>query len=340
MRGDWVLPGVAALGMLVIPAAVLLIRGIPLGTLPESESPAQQMQILPGDHTDDDLEALPQFFRILDETTGSVAKVSVLDYVTGAIAAEMPPAYEADALTAQGIAAYTDGVYLARLRRSEPAEGLKGADFSADPGNCRGYLTHEGMKECWGSHYDLYYSKVRAAAETAVQYLLTYGGEPILATYFAISAGMTEDAANVWEGSLPYLVPVESHWDESAAGYRSEVALTEKELKTALAPKGIFLSGKKENWLEVARRSESGYVTAIRAGNVTLKGQEFRTLLGLRSSAFTWEWEDDRITFTVLGYGHGVGLSQYGAQQMALNGSDFTAILQHYYNGVTVEQIS
>ena len=289
MKADWGLLGGAAAAMLALPLLVLAWSGTPLGTgLPggtTSDPTPQQSNILPGTDREepeeppaDTFSVLPSF-RILDETTGQVAEIPAADYVAGAIAAEMPASYEEDALIAQGMAAYTNAHYLAALRRADPPEELNGADFSADPSKRLGYITDDTMKAMWGDHYKAYRKKITKAAEKAMRYLITYEGQPIVAAYFAISAGKTtEDAGNVWEGPLPYLTPADSHWDKEAAGYRSTVTITAAELRKKLTAQSILTGQKPEEWLKVLTRSEAGYVTAVQAGDRVLTGQQLRTV--------------------------------------------------------------
>lgn len=355
MRADWGLLGGAAAAMLAIPLLVLAWSGTPLGTaerlgISGAETKEPQVQILPGDsrkETDDTGGgtesggiAVLSSFRILNETTDEVEEIAAADYVAGAIAAEMPASYEEDALIAQGIASYTNAHYLAALRRSDPTEELKGADFSADPAKRLGYMTDDGMKAMWGDHYETYRRKIDQAAAEAMKHLIVYEGKPIVAAYFAISAGKTtEDAGNVWEGSLPYLTPVKSEWDENAPGFRSTVTFTAAELRKKLTSASILTGQKPEEWLKILSRSEAGYVTAVQAGDRVLTGQQLRTLLGLRSAAFTVEYKNELFTIEVLGYGHGVGLSQYGAQYMAQHKKGWRDILLHYYTGVTISPV-
>lgn len=345
MKADWGLWGGAAAAMLAVPLLVLAWSGTPMGigyAGEEKADPQQQVTVLPGSKREEPApdpeksDAFPVLsaFRILDETTGEVAEVAAADYVAGAIAAEMPAGYESDALIAQGVAAYTNAHYLAALHRADPPAELKGADFAADPQKRLGYVTDAAMKAMWGDHYERYRKKVTAAAETAMQSILTYEGQPIVAAYFAITAGKTtEDAGNVWEGSLPYLTPVDSSWDKNAPGYRSTVTLTAADLRKKLTGASVLVGPKPEEWLKIITRSEAGYVTAVQAGDRVLTGQQLRHLLGLRSAAFTVDYKSGLFTFEVLGYGHGVGLSQYGAQYMAQHGSGWREILSHYYPG-------
>ena len=319
MKADWGLLGGAAAAMLALPLLVLAWSGTPLGTgLPggtTSDPTRQQSNILPGTDREepeeppaDTFSVLPSF-RILDETTGQVAEVPAADYAH----------------------------YLAALRRADPPEELNGADFSADPAKRLGYITDDTMKAMWGDHYKAYREKITQAAEKAMRYLITYEGQPIVAAYFAISAGQTtEDAGNVWEGPLPYLIPADSHWDQEAAGYHSTVTITAAELRKKLTAQSILTGQKPEEWLKVLTRSEAGYVTAVQAGDRVLTGQQLRTLLGLRSAAFTVEYKNELFTFDVLGYGHGVGLSQAGAQYLAQHGKNYQEILLHYYPGAAL----
>ncbi len=332
--------------LLAVPLSVLLWRGLPLGnaeTLPLEQEPAL---ILPGDKKppDEPKARKPKglsSFRVLDTGTGRVMELSALDYVTGAIASEMPAVFGEEALIAQGVAAYTNGNFLAALRREQPEKELQGADFSVNTEKNEGYLTEKSMRTAWGGHYEEYYSRVRHAAEIAVRHLMLYEGEPILAAYFAIGAGgTTEDPSNVWCSPLPYLKPVENSWDKEAPGYLSTRTLTEEELRKLLTEAKAAPGKDPADWLEVLSRSDAGYVTSIRAGKRTLTGQEFRTLLGLRSSSFDFLWKKDRITFTVRGYGHGVGLSQCGANHLAELGKSFREILLHYYPGAELVEIS
>ena len=283
--------------------------------------------------------------RILDQGTGEVAELSLLQYTQYAIAAEMPADYHMEALKAQGVAALTYGLHQAIAQRSLP-EGqrdpaLKGADFAADPGQRLGYMTEETAREFYGESFDYSWERITEAAREACRCVALYDGEPIAAAYHAISAGTTTEAAeNIWERGLPYLVEVDSSWDILAPGYKSTVILTDGELKELLTQAGAKLLPDAATWLEVEDRSPAGYVTAIRAGSVTLSGNQLRNLLGLRSAAFELERTHTGYTFYVRGYGHGAGLSQAGADYLARQGWGFDGILTHYYTGITLAAIA
>lgn len=313
------LPMTAAFGRERLPAepesAVPEEPSVFFDEAPESEDPLPE-------------SADPVIFRIFDTGEEILREVPALTYVAGAIAAEMGADFEPEALLAQGIAAYTLALY------QKDANAGSDYDFTADPGTKVGYLTEEKAKEIYGDAFPEKWEKITAAAEKSIQKTVTYGGKPALTVYHAMSAGKTEDAANVWKGSVPYLVAVESPGDEASADFLSTVTVTKARALTLLNSFGAGLSGKEpEDWFTGETRSPSGYVLSIPIGKATFSGTKLRSLFGLRSSAFTVEYEDDVFTFTVKGYGHGVGLSQVGANAMAKDGATAAEILAHYYPG-------
>lgn len=282
--------------------------------------------------------------RIYDQGTGEVAELTLEEYTRCAIAAEMPADYHLEALKAQGVAALTYALHQAIEQRGLAEEdrdpALRGADFAADPGNRKGYMTEETAREFYGEQFDYCWDKITQAARVACRCVALWEGEPIAAAYHAISAGeTTERAENIWDGPLPYLVEVDSSWDILAPGYKSTVTVTDGELQEVLTAAGATLLPDPSTWLEVEERSDAGYVTAIRAGSITLHGNQLRNLLGLRSAAFELERTHNGYTFYVRGYGHGAGLSQAGADHLARQGWGFDEVLLHYYKGITLAEI-
>ena len=281
----------------------------------------------------------PGSFKILDKSSGRVSVVQAIDYVRGAVAAEMPALFHPEALKAQAVAAYTYAVRQAVRQRANPEATLKGADFEADPKNRQVYITEKQAKELYGDQYDLYWGKVCAAVDEVMGYILVYDQQPIAAAYHAISAGRTEAASNIWQGEdPPYLAPVESPGDLLASGYKTTVRVDAQDLgaKMRAAYPGIVLPKDVSSWIQILERSDSGYVTQVSVGGQVMKGQELRTMLELRSSHFEVSYSGGAFTFTVLGYGHGAGLSQNGADYMARQGATFDEILLHYYPGATL----
>lgn len=285
-------------------------------------------------------------FKILNQSTGEVVEVSARDFVRGAVAAEMPVSFHSEALKAQAVAAHTFALHNHIVQQQSPDPELKGADFAADPENMKVYITKETALDFYAINSDMdkaeaAWEKICAAADEALPYVLQYEDEPIVAAYHAISAGVTEDASNVWEGTAPYLLPVDSDGDVLAPDYKSSVTVTTDELRNALtiAYPEIQLEDDPAQWLQEVERSQSGYVTEIKAGDVVLHGKDIRQLLDLRSHNFEIEYTDAGFEFTVYGYGHGVGLSQYGADFMARQGSTFDDILMTYYTDAQLYQV-
>ena len=167
-----------------------------------------------------------------------------------------------------------------------------------------------------------------------MEFVLTYDGKAALAVYHAISSGKTESSENAWGGKIPYLVSVESPGDILSPYYETKEVFSKKEVLEILNKNGAKLSGEyPKQWFEGAVLTEGGYVDYIQIGAATFSGEKLRSSFSLRSSAFKTEYKDGEFIFTVWGYGHGVGLSQVGANQMAKDGADFEEILSHYYPG-------
>ena len=279
----------------------------------------------------------PEYFSILDRSTGQVEKVAVLDYLYGAVAAELPPGFHLEAMKAQAVASQTYALYC----QEHPSQDLGGADFSADPSNWEGYVTREQMLERYPDLGETYWEKIKNAVDEVASTVLVYQEEPILAAYHSMSAGATEFASNVWNGTVPYLIPVDSVGDTLADQFETSVTFASEQIKGILteAYPDLTLSGDTRSWFQIISRSPSGYVLTLQAGNLQISGKDLRTLLGLRSTNFTITAQTNSFLFTTKGYGHGVGLSQYGADYMARQGSGYEEILLHYYTGTQLAQV-
>jgi stage II sporulation protein D len=277
-------------------------------------------------------------FNILDQATGEVFTVPVRDFVRGAVAAEMPPRFHTEALKAQAVAAHTYALSQRIRQQRNPDPELRGADFAADPEKALGFLTEEQAREIFGEAADEYWGKISQAADSVLDFVLIYNEEPIVAAFHAMSAGITENAATVWEGSAPYLIPSQSLGDPLAPGFETRAAFSAREFREALLNEypHMDFSGEESGWIGEITRSESGYVTGIEIGGVNLHGKEIRRIFDLRSHNFQAYINGDHFEFVVYGYGHGVGLSQYGADFMARQGYGFKEILENYYPGATL----
>jgi stage II sporulation protein D len=282
-----------------------------------------------------------QSFRILDQTTGKVVEVSLRDYVRGAVASEMPVSFHSEALKAQAVAAHTYALHHHYTQLETPDPALQGADFAADPSNRKVYITEEIARDFYGEEYaDAYWAKICEAADSVLPYILEYEEEPIVAAYHAISAGQTEAAENVWIGSADYLQPALSEGDYLAPDYEVETVIAIDDVRRALesAYPEMDLSGDPETWFAQPERSQSGYILSIAIGGVEVPGKDVRTLFDLRSHNMDIAYTDAGFRFITYGYGHGVGLSQYGADFMARQGYTYDQILDHYYQGATLRR--
>ena len=274
-------------------------------------------------------------FRIFDLETETILSVPFSDYVKGAVASEMGADFEFEALVAQGVAAFSCALYQQKIHFAADY------DFSAAPSQKLGYITEEKAKEIYGKNFEEKWAKISSAAEKSMQYILTYEGEPALAVYHAISNGNTESSENAWGGALPYLVSVKSPGDLLSPDYETKVSVSYETALEILNKSGAGLKGPDpEEWFEGAKRTEAGYVDRITIGAATFSGEKIRSLFNLRSSDFDVEYKNSEFIFTVRGYGHGVGLSQVGANYMAKEGADFEEILSHYYPGTELKEYS
>lgn len=261
-----------------------------------------------------------------------VQTLSLSDYLWGVVAAEMPASFEVQALCAQAVAART---YWARLLEGSKHEN---ADICARSSCCQAYISKEQARENWGDRAAEYEERITSAVEQTDSLVVTSQGRPIQALFFSSAPGSTVDAQAVWGRAVPYLVSVDSPEGEEVPNYRSQVRLTTQEF-CALARQAwpqADLSGPVSGWLSDFVWEPSGTVNTVKVGGVTVKGGEVRTLLGLRSACFGVSVSGEEMTFHVTGYGHGVGMSQYGANAMARQGKQFRDILCWYYTGTQV----
>jgi len=281
------------------------------------------------------------YFRILDERTGEIHLVPVRDYVRGVVAAEMPASFHPEALKAQAVAAHTFALHQQMVQRRIPDPALRGADFSADPEGRMGFVTEEVARLIFGYREDEHWQIITDAVDSVLELILKHEGEPIVAAFHAISAGATEYASNVWVGSAPYLIPAPSQGDLLAPGFETMETFGSPLLQRLFLERYpyIFFDDDPAVWLEVTERSSSGYVSTIRVGDTLFRGIDVRRVLYLRSHHFAIDFDQGEFTFTVLGYGHGVGLSQRGAEYMARQGATFQEILANYYPGAELYRI-
>ncbi len=262
---------------------------------------------------------------------GNVKEYSVSDYVFGVVAAEMPALYEKEALKAQAVAAYTFACY--KINGNTGSE----YDITSDGDTAQCFITREEAVERWGDNAQEYAQKIDECISAVEGEILVYDGVPIFAAYHAISSGGTNSCADVWGEDVPYLISVNSEGDKLAEGYLSEISFTVDEIAEKLKTV-TSVSGEPENYFSDITATNNGYIKQLNYCGKTVAGSQIAELLGLRSSNFLIEFSDSTFTFTVKGYGHGVGMSQTGANYMAKQGSGYEEILLHYYVGATLQK--
>lgn len=280
--------------------------------------------------------------RVWLDREARLVRLPLKEYVKGVVAAEMPAAFHPEALKAQAVAART---YAVRRMRSLGGAGCPAhpeADVCTDPAQGQAYATPEELRQRWGPLGYLYYwPRIQEAVEATRGLILTYAGQPIDAVYHSTSGGRTEDAVAVWGRWVPYLVSVPSPYEERSPRLEQTVELSLDELaaRLGLDPARVRAAARAGRLVEGVEASLSGRVLRLRVAGAEMTGAEVRQKLGLNSTLFRWEVRGDKVTFRVRGFGHGVGLSQYGANGLARRGADFRAILQHYYPGAELRRL-
>ena len=290
---------------------------------------AQTMNVLPA-QTEVILETQISLPVLVRKDGDTAMQMDMDDYLVGVVLAEMPASFELEALKAQSCVART---YARKAWRS----GGKHGDGSVcgEPSCCQGYLAEADYLAAGGTEEAV--DRIRSAVLATSGKVLTYDGQLIEATYFSCSGGRTEDAVAVWGTDFPYLQAVDSPGEEGASHYTDVQQFPAKAFAEAL---GISPEGDPASWLGSATFTEGGGIHTMVIGGKCFTGIELRSLLGLRSTAFSMEASQSGITVTTRGYGHRVGMSQYGANAMAASGSSWNEILAHYYQGAEVTLLS
>lgn len=275
---------------------------------------------------------------LYDARAGKVRTLPLEEYLFGVVGAEMPASFSLEALKAQAVSART---YAAR-RLSQcggKACGRHGADVCSDSTCCQAWRARETLLEQWGENAAFYEAKIDEALRDTAGVVALYEGRPIDALYHSTSGGATEDAADVFGADIPYLVSVISPGEESASHYEDTFTYTPKAFAKAVNkkyPKAELRAASLGEQVEVLSRSTGGRVLDVRLGEVTITGRALRAALELPSAAFTISVSKTEVRIDTKGYGHGVGMSQYGANAMAKDGASYEQILEHYYTGITL----
>ena len=250
----------------------------------------------------------------------SIIKLELEDYITSVVGAEMPASFNIEALKAQAI-----------ISRTYALKAISEGRILKDNESNQSYKTKEELKQIWQNNYNTYYNKIKDATNSTKGMYLTYNNKYIEAVFHSTSNGRTESSVNVWGNYYPYLISVSSEYDNTNPSYIKEKFLSYNELSNLL---NIEINNETE--INIISKTSSNRIEYLKINDNTYKGTDFRNKLGLRSTDFDINKNDEGITFITKGYGHGVGLSQYGANGMAKNGYNYKQILSHYYPNTSI----
>ncbi len=319
--------------MLVFAVLLLLIPAIALFKKPPASSSNTSSQI--------QAENQPNSYKMYDTTTQTIIDIPLRDYLIGSVFAQMPASFEPEALKAQAVLSHT---YIVRQHSKElktPSPSLAGADFSNDANLYQEYFTIDQAKAFYKTDYDADLKKVSGAVDAVINEIVTYNNEPIISAFHSMSRGKTESALNAWGNDIPYLQAVDSTSDMSEKNFTDVKSFTPDEISARLKTysKDLVLEDDKSKWFSITDISPSGTVLNVKVGNQTIKGSELKTLLSLRSGCYEIAFDGTDFKITTKGVGHCVGMSQYGANAMAKQGSNYKDLINHYFTGVSIVTI-
>jgi stage II sporulation protein D len=262
-------------------------------------------------------------------TRGEIENIQLEDYLVGVVAAEMYADFEDEALKAQALTART---YIVKKMLSKDKMGVPEGAVVTDTQLHQVYQSDEELQRKWDKDYEWKKSKVLAAVRATSGQILTYNGEAIDASFFSTSNGYTENSEDYWTNELPYLRSVSSPWDKNSPKFNSQKVMSVKDFEAKLGVK----VGSDSTIGKIIERTTGKRVAKVDFNGKVLTGKEIREALELQSSDFSWERKGSNIVINTKGFGHGVGMSQYGANGMAAEGKDYKEIVKHYYQGVEI----
>lgn len=267
-----------------------------------------------------------------------IVEVPIEDYVKSVVSSEMLASFDDEALKAQAIAART----FVASRKIKACPNANGGDV-CDSTHCQVYINKDEKIKLWGEKGNEYWDKISKAVDDTAGKVLSFNDELVLyPQFFSTSSGNTENSVDVFSNAIPYLVSVKSEGENIAPKYETEFTFSIDEfinkINSLYVDAGLTTSSLNEN-IEILTRSEAGGVKEIRFGGQTVKGTEFRISFGLSSTNFEYSIDGNNIVFKCKGYGHGVGMSQWGANVMGKNGAKYDEILKHYYTGIDIKNL-
>lgn len=264
-----------------------------------------------------------------------VEDMTMEDYITNVVCAEMPALFEKEALKAQAVAARTYTVSKIMANNTDEILAVhKNAQICTDSTHCQAYLSKQEAFEKWADDAKDFYDKISSAVKETHGEIITYQNEPIRAVFHSSNSGRTENAKDVWGGEFPYLVSVESSGENLSPKYETEYTTTYENFVNVFSKSYPDID--KSKFIDAITYTDGGSVDYINIFGKNIKGTQIRNMFKLKSANFEIKKQDDIVIFTVHGYGHGVGMSQYGANYMATQGKNYREILANYYKDTTI----
>lgn len=330
-KQSWTRPSLILLVCLI--AIILILPSLIVIPYSQPKQAAQQVQTTTSGPTAEEQPASiqetdsPLVISVYRTKQQNIEKVPLEEYVAGVVAAEMPSSFETEALKAQALAART---YLVRQMNSE-VKKQENADITDNINSHQAYKNKDELAKQWKEGYTSNLAKIQHAVNATKGEILTYDGEPIDPLFFSTSNGYTENSEDYWTASLPYLRSVPSPWDKESPEYIGTKKFSSKEFRTKL---GTNLTSDIR-----VKRTATNRVSSITINEKEFSGDEFKRILDLRSTDFSFQIAGDTIQFTTIGYGHGVGMSQYGANSLAKEGKSYQDIVKYYYKGIEIDRL-
>ena len=319
--------------------ALLTTKRKDVSTIAEQEPVKEQEQVQIQEKNKYDYSKYATI-KLLHSQTGEIEEVPIDTYLYNVVSAEMPADFELEALKAQAVVARTYTIY--QISHSNRKHG--DADICDDSRCCQAWISKEDRFEKWEeSVRESNWSKIMQAVDDTAGKVITYNGEPIDAFFHSNSGGKTELPVNVWGGAdFPYLQSVETAGEEGYTQYNSSVTISKTDLINKLKEKHpkVEINFDSSDAIKILEYTDGNRVKTIKFGNIQISGVEARSLLGLKSANFTVQIDGENVTFSVVGYGHGVGLSQTGSDSMAKNGSNYEEIIKHFYTGIEITDVN
>lgn len=276
--------------------------------------------------------------KLLHTSNNEIEELPLDIYLYGVVSSEMPASFEIEALRAQAIVARTYTIYKIMM-------GSKHQELNADICDsslcCQAWISKENRLARWEEDKRKeYWNKIEEAVNSTIGKVILYNGQPINAFFHSNSGGSTEVSENVWGGKYDYLQSVETSGEDAYTSYASEIVISKDDLIVKMREKysNFEIDFSKNDCIKILENTESGRVKKIKIGNLETSGVEARTIFGLKSAKFTIEIDENNVKFSVLGYGHGVGLSQCGSDSLAKKGYNYNQIIKHYYKDIEISE--